>query len=92
MLKAMAGSAPVLVGTTGNIGGSLLLVGAASTGTANVPGAQVGMVAMCCPNTFAGDAYPYDCYVSAPDTVTVKVRAIIAGIPPVSTYNVRVIL
>jgi hypothetical protein len=75
--------------TSGSIGGGLLLAGA--TATVAVPGAQPGMMAVCSPNTFPGVGGLWYAYVSAADTVTIVLQAIIAWTPTASTYNVLVL-
>jgi hypothetical protein len=87
----------VLTGTTGSIGGSALTAGACASGTASVAGATTGMSVSVSP---AGGVDPtnsnalgvvWQGYVSAANTVTVKVCAPIAGTPAAAAYNVRVI-
>lgn len=80
-----------LVGTTSAIGGGLLGVGSCTSGTATVTGATVGMAAVSSPTTYPGDGAQWQTYVSAPNTVTVKVCALILLTPVSTTYNVRVI-
>ncbi len=90
----MSAGAP-LSGTTGSIGGSLLTVGASASGTATVTGATVGMVCTAQPsdgtNLYALGAN-IGCTVTAANTVTVNVVAIVALTPVAKTYTVRVIL
>jgi hypothetical protein len=43
------------------------------------------------PVMYPGDGYYWRGYVSAPDTVIVKVCAVVEGTPTPSAYNVRVI-
>lgn len=88
---ATVAQAGILSGTTGSIGGGLLAAGAAATGTATVTGATVGMAVVATPSTYPGDGIVWTAYVSAADTVTVKVNAILALTPTASVYNVRVI-
>jgi hypothetical protein len=85
------GLAPTLVGTSGSIGGGALLAGACAVGTATVTGATTSMIALTDPVTYPGDGNTWEAYVSASNTVTVKVCAIVAGTPTATTYNVRVI-
>src|SRR5262245_13542548 len=80
-----------LQGTTGSIGGGALVAGACASGTATVTGATTSMVAVSSPGTYPGDGNYWVTYVSAGDTVTVKVCAAVAGTPTASTYVVRVI-
>lgn len=88
--------AKVFPGTTASIGGSLLVAGACSTGTATVTGATTGMQASASP---AGGIDPTNgsvlgvsvlARVSSANTVTVSVCSPIAGTPTAATYNVRV--
>ena len=89
----MATGAP-LSGTTGSIGGSLLAVGASASGTVTVTGATVGMPC----DAQASDGTNMSalganvgCTVTAANTVTVNVVAIVALTPAAKTYVVRVI-
>lgn len=80
-----------LTGTTGSIGGSLLIAGGCSTGTATVTGAAVGMATIATPATPPGGGAQWQAYVSSANTVTVSVCAILSVTPPSTTYAVRVI-
>ncbi len=80
-----------LAGTTGSIGGSALTAGGCASGTATITGATTSMVPKSSPNTYPGDGMVWESYMSAANTVTVKVCAVTAGTPAASTYNVRVI-
>lgn len=80
-----------LSATSASIGGGALLAGACASTATTVTGATVGMAAVATPNTYPGDAAYWKSYVSAADTVTVKVCAAIALTPTASTYNIRVI-
>ena len=84
----------ILSGTTGSIGGSILAVGASASGTATVTGATVGMVCTAQPsdgtNIYALGAN-IGCTVTATNTVTVNVVAIVALTPVAKTYSVRVV-
>jgi hypothetical protein len=82
-------SAP-LSGTTGNIGGSALTVGQCASGAATVTGATTSMVVQASPQAYPGDGFNWLAYVSASNTVRVKVCAIVAGTPVAAAYNVRV--
>lgn len=84
-------SSPVLSGLTGSIGGGALLAGACTSGTVNITGATTSMVALADPNTYPGDGIIWDGQVTSAGVVTVKVCAILALTPTVSTYNVRII-
>lgn len=81
----------VLSGTSNSIGGGLLSVGTCATGTANVPGAALGMVSAATPNTYPGDGVQFQSYVSSSNTVTVKACALLLITPTATTYNVRVL-
>lgn len=92
MMRAMAGNTPTLSGTSSSIGGILLNAGFAIVTTINIPGARVGMPVSVSPtNPDVAAAYPYDAFVSSDNIVTVIVRSIVLGVPPVSSYNVKVI-
>jgi hypothetical protein len=84
-----------LTGTTAAIGGSALLAGQCSAGTATVTGATTSMAVAVSPssdpdsNLSAGIGI-YG-FVSSSNTVTVRVCAIVAVTPSSVTYNVRVI-
>lgn len=86
-----AGWGPLSSGVTGSIGGGLLTAGSCTSGTAAVSGATTSMVAMASPVTYPGDGTSWFAYVSAGNTVTVKVCAMVALTPGASTYNVRVL-
>jgi hypothetical protein len=82
-----------LTGTTGSIGGSLLSIGGAASGTATVSGAIVGQPC----EAQASDGtnvvalgVTLGCTVTASNTVTVTETAIVALTPPSKTFNVRV--
>jgi hypothetical protein len=82
---------PNLTGTTGSIGGQSLAAGACASGTATVSGATTAMSVSASPSTYPGDGIYWEGYVSAVNTVTVKVCAVVSMIPTASVYNVRVI-
>lgn len=81
------------VATTTNIGGSALAAGACASGTVTTSGVTtstlVGIVVT--PQTYPGDGFTWYGYISATNTVTVKVCAIVAGTPTSSSYAVRVL-
>jgi hypothetical protein len=87
---ADGGASAALSGTTGSIGGSLLTIGTCSSGTATVTGATTSMVASASPVTYPGDGNYWLAYVSASNTVTVKLCAVATLTPTASAYNVRV--
>ena len=80
-------------GTTGSIGGGALLVNNCATGTATVTGVTSAQVITVTPVTDPNGAtaqnYDWYGYMSAANTVTVKVCALVAGTPGASAYNVR---
>jgi len=84
-------AAAQLAGATASLGGGLLAAGGCTTGTANVPGAATSMVAVASPTTFPGNGTTWLARVTATDTVTVYLCAMVLGTPTASTYNVRVI-
>lgn len=82
-----------LTGTTGSIGGGLLLAGATSSGTVTVSGATTAMGCNASPvsgNPSSGLGISVNCKVTSANTVTVWVGAVIAGTPAASTYAVTV--
>jgi hypothetical protein len=89
-----AGGVASLTGTTGSIGGGALLAGTTTSGTATVTGATVGMACIAQAsdgtNLIALGAQ-VGCTVTATNTVTVNVSALIALTPPAKTYSIRVI-
>lgn len=76
--------------TSGSIGGGALIAGACSNAATTVTGATTSMAAVASPVTDPGDGAVWLAYVSAADTVTVKVCAIVAMTPTASAYNIRV--
>jgi hypothetical protein len=81
----------ILIGTTGTIGGSTLSAGGVASGTVAVTGATTLMAVAVSPQTYPGDGFVWDAYVSSAGTVTVKVVATVAGTPTGSLFNVRVV-
>lgn len=84
---------PYMNGTTGSIGGSVLIAGACSTGTVTVNGAAVGMPVLV--SASDGTNIPalgvnLSGTVTAANTVSVSVCAIVALTPTAKTYSVRV--
>lgn len=75
--------------STGSIGGSSLAAGACASGTASISGAANTGVATASPQTYPGDGFTWEAYISSSGTVTVKVCAIVAGTPTASLYEVR---
>jgi hypothetical protein len=85
---------PIMSGTTGSIGGSLLVVGASASGTVTITGAQPGMPCDASPSDgtdFAGLGALVSCTVTSSGTATVRVMAVISLTPSSKTFNVRVI-
>ncbi|HET7104099.1 MAG TPA: hypothetical protein VFI20_08420, partial [Terracidiphilus sp.] len=88
---ALTTLAKYLTGTSASIGGSALTAGTCASGTVSITGATTAMGVIASPVTYPGDGMVWSGYVSASNTVTVKVCAMVAGTPTASTYNVRVI-
>lgn len=88
------GTAAILTGTTGLIGGGLLAIGASASGTATVTGATTSMACVAQAsdgtNMAALGATPM-CTVTATNTATVNLIAIVALTPASKTYSVRVV-
>jgi hypothetical protein len=84
-----AQNSALLSGTTSAIGGTLLQPGQCSTGSTRLAGATNSMVASASPVGNPGDGFIWQAFVSAADTVTVKVCAIARGTPQPVAYNVR---
>lgn len=72
------------------LGGGTLLAGARSTVTLAVPGARSGMHVAMTPQSDIGAGVFYGAWVSANDTVTAFVGAIIALTPISASYNISV--
>jgi hypothetical protein len=89
---AGTGNQSVYGGTTGSIGGGSLAAGACTSGTATVAGTVTTQAASASPNTYPGDGFTWNAYVSAAGTVTVKLcnGTGTTGTPSSGTYNVRV--
>lgn len=83
-----------LRGSSGSIGGGALAVGSCASGTARITGATSQMVPTTvaatkgAPGFSARGAFQVNAQVTAPDTVTVNVCAILAGTPTASNYIV----
>jgi hypothetical protein len=85
--------ARLLSGVTGSIGGSLLSIGASTTGTATVNGAVTGQP--CIASASDGTnmltlGLIVHCDVTSTNTVTVTLYAIVALTPASKTYNVTI--
>ena len=87
----VSGNTGPLIGTTGTIGGSTLSAGGVASGTVAITGATTLMAVAVSPQTYPGDGFVWDGYVSSAGTVTVKVVAAAAGTPTGSLFNVRVL-
>lgn len=72
------------------LGGGALLAGVAASGTVTVPGAAVGMHVIVTPQTDPGIGCVWYGFVSAPNTVTVRIIAVIALTPTSTVFNVSV--
>ena len=83
-----------LTGATGSIGGSQLNAGQCANGTATINGTDTSMTAIASPSSSPFDSSGHGlaiwAYVSATNTVTVEVCAIVTTTPKSITYNVRV--
>ena len=84
---------PVLSGTTASIGGGSVTAGTCTSGTATIAGATTAMVPVTAASTSGapGAGFAVLAQVTAANTVTVSVCAIVIGTPTASTYLVRVI-
>jgi hypothetical protein len=82
-----------LSGTTSSIGGSALAAGICTTGTATVSTAANSMSVSATPVTDPGTGFTWNAWVSAANTVTVRLCNIsgTSGTPTAAVYNVRVI-
>jgi hypothetical protein len=93
-LNALKSSSPpastLASGTTAAIGGLPLQTGQCIAGMVRVSGITGSMVATTSPAGDPGDGFTWQAYVSAANTVTVKVCAINKGTPKAVPYNVRV--
>lgn len=77
--------------TTGVITPGSLAAGACASTTVSISGATTSMVAATSPSIYPGDGSFWLAYVSAANTVTVKVCASVSMSPGASTYNVRLL-
>jgi hypothetical protein len=83
-----------LRGTTNSIGGRPLAVGTCATGAATIAGANKSMIPITVASTTGAPgfspngAFQVNAQVTAPDTVTVNVCAVLSGTPQPSTYIV----
>jgi hypothetical protein len=81
-----------LTGTTSSIGGSALAAGICTTGTASVTSAANSMAVAVSPTADPGTGFTWGAWVSASNTVTVRVCNIsgASATPTATAYNVRV--
>lgn len=91
LLSCGTSTPSALSGTSASIGGGLLAAGACASATVTVTGATTTMSAVATPVTYPGNGNFWSAQVTAVDTVTVRVCAILLGTPTASTYNVRVL-
>lgn len=85
--------ASYLTGTTGSIGGGLLLLGASASGAATITGASVGMPCVASPSdgtNIAALGLSIECTVTSSNTATVNIVAFVSVTPPAKSYAVRV--
>ena len=80
-----------LSGVSGSLGGSAMTAGQTITIAVTIAGAVVGMVATTSPRTYPGDGFVWDAYISAVNTVTVRLTATLAATPVASLFDVRVV-
>lgn len=79
--------------TTGSIGGSLLLLNNSTSGTCTASGAVAGTPCLASASDGAvmiGLGVEVDCKVTAPNTATVTLYALVAVTPAAKTYNVTI--
>jgi hypothetical protein len=82
----------VLGGASALMGGTRLAAGQCTSETVKVAGALPSMVALTSgAGSDPGENFTVRAFVAAPNAVTVRVCAIVAGTPALSTYNVRVL-
>ena len=78
--------------TSASLGGSALTAGQCTAAVTSVAaGVASGMAVAATPNTYPGDGFWWEGYVSSAGNVTVKVCAAVAGTPAASTYAIRVL-
>lgn len=86
---------PTMSGSTSSpIGGSALLINQSSTGTATITGAVAGQPCIAVPSDgtdMLGSSVQVSCTVTAANTATVRVYALIAATPVSKTYSVRIL-
>lgn len=74
-----------------SFGNAILLAGNCTSTLTTVTGATTAMAVVSSPVTYPGDGTEWESYVSAADTVTTKVCAIVGLTPTASIYRIRVI-
>jgi len=84
---------PTILGTTATIGGSLMALNSSVTGTGTVTGATVGQNCLATPSdgTFPPAGIQVACAISASNTATVRLTALISATPAAVVYNIRVL-
>jgi len=75
---------------TVTLGGGALLAGQFASTTITVPGATVGMSVTVTPQSDPGVGAIWHGFVSAPNTVTVRVGVIVALTPSSTVFNVLI--
>ena len=76
-------------GVSSSIGGGALIAGACASTTVNIAYVPATAAFAVTPVTYPGDGFYWYGYLSAANTVTVKVCAAVAGTPTASVYNIR---
>jgi hypothetical protein len=82
---------PVLAGTSGSIGGSVLAAGQCSSGSLTITGATTGMVASVSPVSYPGDGNWWEGIITGTNSIVVKVCASYTNTPTATAYNVRIL-
>ena len=92
-LTAQYAQTTQFTGTTPGIGGSALTAGQCSSGTVAIAGAAASMSVAVSPATDPGTGFVWEGFVSAANTITVRLCNVGGGTltPTSSRYNVRVI-
>lgn len=80
----------VMTATSTSLGGSALAAGACSSTTVTATGAATGMGVVATPAADPGVGTYWQAFVSAANTVTVRVCATISVTPTAETYAIRV--
>jgi hypothetical protein len=92
-LTAQYAQSTQFTGTASAIGGSSLTAGQCASGTVTITGATTSMSVAVSPATDPGTGFTWEGFISAANTVTVRVCNVTGGAltPASSAYNVRVI-